>query len=86
LRRRPSTGASRIALGPRRGAKVARYGSPPEEVMPVALGPCHAALDGFDLHAGVVVRAGERERLERLCRPRRADDGCHIDPSADAVC
>ena len=28
----------------------------------------HAALDGFDLHAGVIVRAGERERLEQLCR------------------
>ena len=57
-----------IALGPRRGAGVARYGEPPEAVAPVTLGPCHAARDGFDLHAGVVVRAGERERLERLCR------------------
>ena len=67
----------RIALGPRRGAGVARDGEPPEAVAPVMLGPCHAALDGFDLRAGVVVRAGERDRLERLCRsrsvPARAD-------------
>jgi Putative transposase len=34
----------------------------------VALGPCHANAGGFDLHAGIMVRAGERERLERLCR------------------
>ena len=40
------------------------------EDAPVMLGPCHAALDGFDLHAGVVVRAGERDRLERLCATR----------------
>ena len=58
----------RVALGPRRGVGVARYGEPREAVAPVRLGPCHAACDGFDLHAGIVVRAGERERLERLCR------------------
>ena len=58
----------RTALGPRRGARVARYGRAPEESAPVTLGPCHAARGGYDLHAGVVVRAGERERLERLCR------------------
>lgn len=57
-----------IALGPREGARVARHGSPPEEVGPITVGPCHARVGGFDLHAGIVVRAGERERLERLCR------------------
>jgi len=57
-----------IALGPRAGACVARYGSPPAEVGPITVGPCHAHVGGFDLHAGIVVRAGERERLERLCR------------------
>jgi hypothetical protein len=25
-------------------------------------------VGGYDLHAGIVVRAGDRERLERLCR------------------
>jgi hypothetical protein len=28
----------------------------------------YAALGGFDLHAGVMVRAGDRNRLKRLCR------------------
>lgn len=60
--------ASVRALGPRAGTRVARCGSPPEEVAPITVGPCHAHVGGFDLHAGIVVRAGERERLERLCR------------------
>jgi hypothetical protein len=47
---------------------VRRGGDPPEEVAPVALGPCHAHVAGFDLHAGLVTRAGQRDRLERLCR------------------
>jgi hypothetical protein len=57
-----------VALGPRAGARVARYGSPPEAAAPVPLGPCHPNVGGFDRHAGIVVRAGDRERLERLCR------------------
>jgi hypothetical protein len=57
-----------LALGRRAGGRVARFGSPPDETPPVRLGPCHAGAGGFDLHAGLVVRAGERERLERLCR------------------
>jgi hypothetical protein len=57
-----------VALGPQAGARVARYGEPAEEPAPVTLGSCHARADGYDLHAGIVVRAGERERLERLCR------------------
>ena len=31
-------------------------------------GPRHAHLEGFDLHANVAVRAGDRTRLEHLCR------------------
>ncbi|MPY88765.1 MAG: hypothetical protein GEU99_12655 [Luteitalea sp.] len=31
-------------------------------------GPCHAAGGRFDLEAGVVVPAGDRARLERVCR------------------
>jgi hypothetical protein len=57
-----------LALGPQAGARVARFGSPPEAVVPTPLGPCHAQAAGFDLHAGVVIRAGERARLERVCR------------------
>jgi hypothetical protein len=58
----------RAALGPRAGARVRKCGDPPEEVMPVTLRPCHAHAGGFDLHAGLVVRAGQRDRLERVCR------------------
>jgi hypothetical protein len=36
--------------------------------MPAMPGPCHARAGGFDLHAGLIVRAGHRDRLERLCR------------------
>jgi hypothetical protein len=57
-----------VALGPQAGARAARIGHAPEEAAPIALGPCHANAGGFDLHAAIVVRAGERERLERLCR------------------
>ena len=45
-----------------------RCGDPPEDVAPTTLGPCHARVDGFDLHAGLVVRAGHRGRLEQVCR------------------
>ena len=58
----------RIALGPMSGTGVARYGGPPEERPPVTFGPCHAGTGGFDVHAGIRVRAGDRARLERLCR------------------
>lgn len=29
---------------------------------------CHARWEGFDLHAGVRIPAGQRDRLERVCR------------------
>jgi hypothetical protein len=48
----------------------------------MTLGPCHAHVDGFDLHAGLVTRAGQRDRLERLCRyalrPPQAQDRLHV--------
>jgi Putative transposase len=72
----------RVALGPRAGARVRRYGDPPEEVAPMTLGPCHAHVAGFDLHAGLVTQAGQRDRLERLCRyalrPPLAQDRLHM--------
>ena len=72
----------RVALGPRAGARVRRCGDPPDDVAPMTLGPCHAHVDGFDLHAGLVTRAGQRERLERLCRyalrPPLAQDRLHV--------
>ena len=58
----------RVALGRQRGARIRRVGAPPHEVTPRVLGRCHARSNGFDLHAGLVVPAGQRERLERVCR------------------
>ena len=57
-----------VALGPQRGARVRRLGDPTEAREAPALGHCHARANGFDLHAGLVVPAGQRERLERVCR------------------
>jgi len=57
-----------VAFGPRAGARVQRYGDPPEGVERLTPGPRHAQLGGSDLHAGIAARAGQRGRLERLCR------------------
>ena len=57
-----------VALGNRAGAGVRPLGDSVEEHEPSALGRGHARQDGFDLHAGVLVPAGPRECLERLCR------------------
>src|SRR5205814_744589 len=58
----------RVALGPRAGARVRGCGDAPGNGAPMTLGPCHAHVAGFDLHAGLVTRAGQRDCLERLCR------------------
>jgi hypothetical protein len=47
------------------GAFDRRPGGPAETT---STGPLHAHLDGFDLHAAVAVPAGDRTRLEHLCR------------------
>lgn len=57
-----------VALGPRRGARPRRLGEPRDSVAVPAPGPCHARANGFSLHAAVVVPAGQRDRLERVCR------------------
>jgi len=57
-----------VALGRHRGDRVRRLGEPPEAIEPPAPGRCHARSNGFDLHAGLVVPAGQRERLEAVCR------------------
>lgn len=73
----------RIGLGPRAGAGVLRYGEPPDDREPAAVGPCHAQAGGFDLHAAIVTHAGQRDRLERLCRyalrPPLAEDRLKVD-------
>ena len=55
------------ALGRRPGTRLRRLGHPREPVE-TPLGDCHARWKGWDLHAGLVVPAGQRERLERVCR------------------
>jgi len=59
-----------MALGPRCGARVARRVG--EEASTSRDAPrvdgCHVRANGFDLHAGVVVPAGQRARLARVCR------------------
>jgi Putative transposase len=58
------------ALGPRTGLRVRRGGESAEwqDREAPAPGPRQARNDGFDLHANVVAPAGDRGRLERLCR------------------
>ena len=58
----------RVALGARAGATVVRIGREREAMDITGTEPLHAHLDGFDLHAAVAVPAGDRVRLEHLCR------------------
>ncbi|MCH7749526.1 MAG: transposase [Acidobacteria bacterium] len=74
----------RVALGHRAGARVRRRGDPSTASETWALGRCHARYDGFDLHAGLLVPAGQRERLERVSRyalrPPVAQDRLSLTP------
>ena len=56
-----------VALGGDAGTRVRRFGHarPPVDR---PLGPCHGRWQGLDLHAGLFIPAGQRERLERVCR------------------
>ena len=56
-----------VVWGPRRGARLRRLGDAAEPVE-TPPGRCHARANGWDLHAGLVVPAGQRERLERVVR------------------
>jgi hypothetical protein len=58
----------RVALGRRAGARVWRLGEEPDAPWLLSSAPRHARLEGFDLHANVAVPAGDRTRLEQLCR------------------
>jgi len=57
-----------VAWGPRRGVCLGRRGTAAEPVETSDPGGCHARANGFDRHAGLVVLAGQRERLERVVR------------------
>jgi hypothetical protein len=58
----------RVALGRRAGAHVWRVGEDPDAPWVLSSAPRHAHLSGFDLHANLAVPAGDRARLEPLCR------------------
>jgi hypothetical protein len=57
----------RAALGERAGARDEREARGTRNE-PFVKGPLCAEVDGFSLHAGVRVEAGDRRRLEHLCR------------------
>ena len=57
-----------VALGGTPGARPVRVGQSFVDRGVPALGACHARWEGFDLHAAVRVPAGQRDRLERVCR------------------
>ncbi len=77
------------ALGPRAGTSVRRWGDTIEAPDPPPIGRWHAREHGFDLHAGLVVPAGSRDRLERLCRyalrPPVGQDRLPLTPDGKAV-
>ncbi len=55
----------RIAIGPHQGRKVMMLQTlPPDEPFEPGAGQ----VGGFSLHAGVAVKANQRDKLERLCR------------------
>ena len=58
----------RVATGPRAGGLVQRVGRDRYVGEIRSTGPLQAHLDGFGLHAAVAVPAGDRARLEHLCR------------------
>jgi hypothetical protein len=77
-----------LALGRSRGARVRRLGQHTDGMEPVA-GPRHACGNGFDLHANVRVPAGQRDRLEGVCRyalrPPVAADHVNVTEEGDVV-
>jgi hypothetical protein len=56
------------ALGAAAGQRAQRFGRIAAASGASPLAACQARQDGFDLHAALRVRAGRRERLERVCR------------------
>jgi len=77
--------AGRSAAGADAGSRTARLDRAAEAAPDDGAGaPWHAHIAGFDLHAGVAVPAGDRARLEHLCRyllrPPIAQDSLAIAP------
>jgi hypothetical protein len=76
-------------LGRAAARRLRRVGVPTEDVTEPARGACHARWNGFDLHAGLLVPAGDRDRLERVCRyalrPPVSDERLYVAPTGDVV-
>jgi hypothetical protein len=68
---------------------VRRWGDPVDLPDPPPIGRWQARQQGLDLHAGIVVPAGSRDRLERLCRyalrPPVGQDRLQLMPDGTAV-
>ena len=81
--------AGRVVTGPRAGRPVQRLGRDRYATEVTSTGPLHAHLDGFDLHAAVAVPAGDRARLEHLCRyvlrPPLAQERLELTPDGAVV-
>ncbi len=61
--------SGRVATGPRAGRPIVRVGDEIDsENAEAKSGSCCAMVEGFSVHAGVVVPAHDRVRLERLLR------------------
>jgi len=60
--------SGRIATGRRAGQKVTKAGDGIDIELAAVPGPCCANVSGVNLHAGVLIPAHDRMRLERLCR------------------
>ena len=58
----------RTALEPEVGARLGRLGTPVVDPSAAPTAPLCANIEGFSLHAAVRIPAGQRDRLERLCR------------------
>ncbi|MCP3915493.1 MAG: hypothetical protein GY711_08065 [bacterium] len=71
------------------GRRIERLGHPPSDAPSFEPGALCAAIDGFSLHAQGQVEAGDRERLEHLCRyvarPPIATERLSLSPEGNLV-
>jgi hypothetical protein len=58
----------RLGIGARPGARPGRLGVAASGGAWPSAGPCQADANGFSLHARLVIPAGQRGRLEQVCR------------------
>lgn len=69
--------------------RPARLGGPGDVATIPTQASAHAQWDGFDLHAGMRVPAGQRDRLERVCRyalrPPLAEERITTTPGGDVA-